>query len=296
MIERVTLRKLIDGSQWSPPQVIGTERDDDYILRSCDWGVASITPESAVLGQETSARVLDTVWQDRKVTIIGLIIGDTDAIIDGKKEQLKAYLTGGDWCRLGYNGFHLDFFLTAEPLIGNTEKDNNSVYCQFTLTGQCSDPRWYNDNESSAVASQGLPMFRFPLTMTESNPVIFGDYHENGTVGYIYGGTVSVGMIITAVATGTISVLRITAQSAYGKFVLTYRGAMTAGQELRIDTRSGLHKATLDGNDVTSLVSGDWIRIFAGQNYIEPYNPEPDIYVNIGIELNTEPQYEVETL
>lgn len=296
MIERITLSKLIDGTQWSPPQVIGTERTDDYILRSCDWGVASVTPESGILGLESAARVLDTTWMPRKVTIIGLIIGNTNEEIDGKKQQLGDFFTGGEWCRLGYNGFYLDFYLTAEPLIDNTEKNNNEVYCQFTLVGQCSDPLWYNANESSSVVSGGLPMFNFPLAMTEDEPVIFGDCHESGTLGYIYWGTVTTGMIITCVATGALSSLTITAHSPTHTQVLTAEIAMTQGQELRIDTRSGLHKATLDGTDVTSLISGDWLRIYPGQNYIEPFNPEPNSYVNIGIELNTDPQYEVETL
>jgi len=291
MIERITLR-LADGIDSG--QVFGSYRTDDFILDACDWGTARVNATAMILGNDSKETIVHHAWEPRQVVISGYILGTTEADVERKKTAAAYRYTGGEVFDLLYNGFRLQFYLTSDIDFGQTYSEDNDKWCSFTLSGQCEDSRFFNENVTSKLLNATVGMFRFPLQVTAEEPVIMGEIIGDDVLAYHYSGTVSTGMILRTITIYGIGT-SITFTCNYQSMTISLPGTLLTAA-LEIDTRTGFRKVLArrdnDTFDYTSRVSGDWLRLEPGTNIIRCSNKDAIFSVT----LNTEPQYEVETL
>lgn len=295
MIERIQIQKgSMISELWGNPITFGTTRQDNYILDSVDWGTARINPQTDVIANSDVHTVLGYSWETRQVVVDGIIVKNSAAEVNAAKNILKAQFRGGNPVRILYNGFTLEWYLTSDVSFAQEYERDNEYWCYFRLTGQCQDSRWKNLNIHSASDQTAIGLFSFPLSPTVDDPIVFGTHIAAGTLVYDYSGTVSTGMIVSIIAGQAASSLTITC----GTQTMTITRAIYAGNQFRIDTRTGLQKVQEYFSNygvwatITYDAEGDWLRLQPGHNIIQVDVPNSEV----AIEVNTDDQYEVQTI
>jgi len=306
--------------------------ENDYVLDSVDWGVASISAYPIVyFPVENSERILNTTWQPRPVSIIGWVIGSDEVDIEAKSRRLEAFIGLQTDLKILHNGFHLVFRATQYVKFANTERENNEVLCKFLIVGVALDPRWHDDSTIESKNFHAVPAFFFPLYFTPDEPrVVFGRQYSNvgsgnnrfaipkfnfplilneeipaavfgelyqSTENIIdYDGVLSQGMVFRLISNGVIRNLTIELEhnNTIQTFSLTVE--YPANTEIIIDTREGIRTVTVGGVDHTADVAAGsvWFRLRPGIS-IFTYFFNGDGQLDVVIDKKEKQIFEVQT-
>jgi len=249
-------------------------REDDYVLESVDWGTARVNINPIYyFPTDDSERMLYSNWEPRPVSIIGFVIGKTEADIETKSRALENFLMVQSETDIIYNHYHLTFLPTAEVKWAITEQDNNEFWRKFHITGVSIDPMWKNRSVLSVDNTYKTPMFSFPLAFNkDDDKVVFGIHYGQNSVILNYEGASS-GTIITVQSSGTLSDLVITLQNGATVQTFSLDGTFEPNTTIVIDTREGFNTVTADGIDITENVfsGSSWFRILNGVNFFHFY-------------------------
>ena len=246
-------------------------REDDYVLESADWGTAKVNINPIYyFPTDDSERMLHTKWEPRPISIIGWVIGKSEADIEIKSQELEDFLIVQSETDIIYDYYHLAFLPTAEIKWANTEVDNNEFWRKFHITGICVDPMWKNRSFFEVRNLETDPIFTFPLFFhRNTNRVVFGRNYGDNIVPFYYEGQVS-GAIITLHSVDAISNLTIFAQNDVRHHLFRISGDIAPNTTIVIDTREGFNNVTANGVDITNrVVPGSvWLRIYSGMNIL----------------------------
>ena len=264
-------------------------REDDYVLDSADWDVAKVSTGTIFyFPTDDSERALYQEWQPRSVSILGWVIGASEADIETKSRRLDAFIGLQNEIKILYNGFHLTFYAVKNVKFANTERENNEVLRKFQIDGICLDPMWHDDSVVENRNFHEVPMFFFPLwftpDMTDDPRVVFSQQYSNAGEGndqfsmpmahfplilnedipsmvfgqlyrstysiINYDGVLSSGIVFTIISTDIIRSLAIQMEHNGTTQTFTLTGEYPANTEIVIDTREGFHTVTVGGRVV----------------------------------------------
>jgi hypothetical protein len=228
--------------------------------------------------------------------IAGYIIGNSEADILTKRNALEDFLEVQGETKLLYNGYALTFYPTKAVKFAITEQENNEVLCQFTIEGECTDPMWHNTNIATSQRGVLSPMFYFPMTFSN---VVFGYQLLADEFAVNYTRTVPAALIIKITSPGTLSELtiRATHEKHVQIFVMDETWVSGINSAITIDTEKQTVKAGTSQVDVTEhvLTTSQWIWLHPGQTILS-FSYLGTEQINVDIEINTAPQFEVQTI
>jgi hypothetical protein len=111
-------------------------RSELISLENVDWGTARIRTETiAYWTAETSERVLATEFEPRNVLIIGHVLGNSVAEVEGLKTTLANAIREQRETQLCYRDHVLTFYPTKAVQFGITEQEDNEAFCKFSISG-----------------------------------------------------------------------------------------------------------------------------------------------------------------
>ena len=272
-------------------------RENDYVLQSVDWGTAKVNPITVLYFPAEASEELEAAeWEPRPILIVGYVIGNSEADILTKRNALEDFLEVQGETKLLYNGYELTFYPIKAVKFAITEQENNEVLCQFTIEGECTDPMWHNTNTATSQRGVLFPMFHFPMTFSN---VVFGHQLLADEFAVNYTGTVPAAPIIRITSPGTLSglTIRATQENHEQIFVMDETWVSGINSEITIDTEKQTVKTGTGHVDVTEhiLPVSQWIWLHPGQTILSfsYLGTEP---INVEIETNTDPQFEVQTI
>lgn len=246
----------------------------DYILNSVDWGVVESTHHSYKYVNQIGVYVTGTSLETRSVTIQGWIIADIETTMTKRKQMLNRFFNPQQAVDLFYKDYVLRFLPNTSIQYSATVEENNEVICKFKVEGYCPDPLFSDQIESKVTAANTIPMFHFPLIIS-NNPsppggTIFGLKQPSLIIAINNSGAVDTGMKIVFKANGTLrgpSLIDVVTQK-YFKINKT----MQAGEEIVIDTIIGEKKIRGTLNGITSNyfkyrdLDSEWLQLKVGDN------------------------------
>lgn len=213
--------------------------NEDYLLTDdgVDWGSIGVTHNTYQYPTQLGVSESSTVIGTRDISITGWIIGNTVKEIESKKAILSKEVNPLQKVRITANGYFIEGSPSSNVVYGKTLSENNEVMCKFLLNIFCPYPLFRTATAVEVPIADTLGKFGFPLVIPKNTGVIMGLRKKSLFTDLVNDGAVSVGLVITLEATGTVNNPEIVNVST--KEVIKINKVLCSGEKVVINTSEG---------------------------------------------------------
>ena len=215
-------------------QTLNLTHNQAYDISSID-GLAPIdatinTTKNA--GQDGS--VFNSSYNNERQIILTVAINNPAEM---NRLNLYKYFRTKEKVRLYYTNDSLNVYIDGYVSEVSVDYFANKQIAQITIL--CPEPFWNDVYTSVQTIDPSVPLFEFPFSIEEDDPIPFSELDYTGETRVYNDGNVECGCRIRVIPQGNITKFTIT-NSNTGE-VFKYTGSVTAGTPVEIDTRVG-HK------------------------------------------------------
>ena len=263
----------------------------NYVLNEKDLGKAEINLASFQGYNQIGIKIAGRVINQRDVSVVGFILADDEKEMLDKKRNLQNMVGPFEDFFLVIDNYKIRVSASSSIEYAIAHYENNKYLTKFMINGVCANPCFTELYTKTVPLANWVANFRFPLTMTKSNPAVMGYKLPSKMRKIDNSGETDVGMIIR------IKALVDNVQNPYIKNLFTEEKlllncTMAEGEIIEINTNYGeksiIQNGTTDYFYKVDLDS-DFLQLHAGENYLEYGADTNDTQLEIEIEFS--PQY-----
>lgn len=274
--------------------------NNNYILKSVDWGVVESQRKTYKFLNQYGEYVTGITLNSREISIIGWCVGYTQKELKERKEFLNKFVNPLHEFSMIYNGYKISGIPKSSISYGTEEKDNNDIWCKFSISIFCPDPMFHKENENIESVAEWIPMFEFPLEIPEDEGIVMGERSTSTITKIVNDGSIPCGFKIYFEASGTVENPEIIEINTQQKIKFKY--TMNAGEVLVLSTvenKKTVEKIsggiTENAFNLLDFENTKFFNLLPGENYIR-YGSESGIE-NLTVTVVYDPSYlEVQTL
>lgn len=236
MIERIVLRKVKNSEEL----ILDMVSTPNFVLKSVDWGTITGNHHSYKYANQVGETVTNTSLNVRKVTIEGWVVAQSEDVMSALKRKLNSFVNPQEAIDLFYSDYVIRFLPDESIKYSVAYAENNDVFAKFQIVGTAPNPLFVDVNEHQTTFVTTVPVFHFPLIISESLPdkgIIFGRRTENLIVNVVNNGSVTVGMKVVFKANGTVVNPKLINVNTQEELILTK--TLVAGEEIVVNTNIG---------------------------------------------------------
>lgn len=283
MVESITLENRVTMNRIDIDKVT----TEDYVLDMVDWGEVQSTHHTYKYVNQIGTQVTGTTLETRPVSVVGWVVADSDIVMTERKRRLNHFVNPQQPIRIYYRGsvlYNIDFLPATSIRYGKTIAENNEVICKFAIDGDCFSPLFSENIASRVTAATVIPMFHFPLIISETpdppGGVVFGERLTSLFLNVMNSGSVPVGMEIVFNAIGTVvnpELIEVNTQNSF-----KVNKTLQAGEQVIVNTQIGEKSIVGIVGGVTSNyfrykdIDSPWLQLEIGENLLR-YNAESGI-------------------
>lgn len=285
--------KLVSDTGYS---VTMAENANDYCLdeSGLDWGTVGSTQNSTQYIDLIGKHVDSIVLSPRDITLVGWIIGESEATIQKRKITLNRVVNPMYNVRLEYKDYVLNFYPDSSIQYSKTYEENNEYMCKFQIQGTAPMPLFkLKDYDIYRQTTEVRSSFHFPLAIPKDRGVVFGYLPFDSIRNMPNTGDVESGFILYFSATGGQVVNpKITKLATNEIIQLNY--TLEDGDSAEICTELGEQYVTIhtdSGRDLNGIkyLSNDSVidmKLNVGINTFEPASEEGEAYLEASMRFS----------
>lgn len=270
MIERIVLRKVKNSEEL----ILDMVSTPHFILKSVDWGTIRGDHHSYKYANQVGATITNTSLEARPITIEGWVVAQSESEMTALKRKLNSFINPQEAIDLFYSDYVIRFSPDESVRYSVGYAENNDVFAKFQIVGTAPNPLFADTNEHQATFATTVPVFHFPLIISESLPdkgIIFGRRTASLIVDVVNNGSVPVGMKIVFKANGTVLNPKLINVNTQEELVITK--TLVAGEEIVVNTNIGEKsvRGRLGSGDYTNYymykqIASKWLQLEIGNN------------------------------
>lgn len=270
MVERIVLKKVKNSEEL----ILDMVSTPDFVLKSVDWGTIKGTHHTYKYVNQVGVTISGTSLETRPVSIEGWVVALNPTHMDTLKKKLNSFVNPQDAIDLYYDEYMIRFIPDETVKYAIDSSENNDAFCKFIITGTCPNPLFTNTNESSLIFATTVPMFHFPLVISESSPekgVIFGSRTDSLIANVFNSGSVTSGMRIVFKANGTVVNPKLINVNTQQQFILNK--TLIAEEEVEVNTNIGEKsiKGKIGNSSYSNYymykdIDSSWLQLDVGDN------------------------------
>lgn len=271
LVERIILRKVDESDEL----ILDMVSTPNFVLKSVDWGTVKATHNSYKYVNQVGVTIANTLIGARDITIEGWLIANNQESMKSLKRRLNFFVNPRDMINLIYSEYEIGFVPDESVRYSVSYKENNDIFCKFTISGIAPDPLFKDSIESGSSFNTVNPVFHFPLVLSKSlseGGVIFGKRVKSLIMNFVNKGSTPVGIKIKFSATGEAvnpRVINIGTQE-----VFAINKTLVDGEEIEVNTSIGEKRirGKIGNGDVTNYfmykdINSSWLQLDVGKNY-----------------------------
>ena len=193
--------------------------------------------------------------------------------IESAKKVLSALFNPESVLRITAGDFHIDGKPTSSVKYSNTWKENNEIYCKFTISLFCEYPLFKYKSMTEVPLSGISGGFHFPVVIPKPNGMHFGKIIPYQLIVVNNDSDISLGGVFTLKADEPITG-PIVLTDVYNQKTMRLVKSLASGEIVKIDTTTRTIKGSVDGGlTFTSYLQywdfdNDWIQFGVGGTVI----------------------------
>ena len=233
MVESLVIQNLVSNDKKKFDM-----SEADYLIYegSIDWGNVEVTHNTFQFPTQIGEYISNSVIGTRDISIDGWIIGDSLQDINAKKKELSKFINPIEEVKIIVDDYSIICKPTSNVQFGKTLAENSTVAVKFLLQLFAPQPLFLLTNAINVNVSDVVGMFGFPLIF-KNEGIIMGYRKKSLFTDIINDGAVSVGMIITLEAIGSVNNPEfLNAKTREG---IKLNKVLHAGEKVIIDTNVG---------------------------------------------------------
>lgn len=264
----------------------------NYVLNQKDLGSAEIKLSTFKGSSQIGSMVISRVMGTRDISLVGFILGNSEADMLAKKRYLQSVISPFDnfWLFIGNYKIEISPDNTIEYAVPWAQ--NNKWLCKFNITGVASNPAFTPLKSYKRSLAYVQKSFHFPLRCVKNVEPIRMGYRMPSQIKMVENaGAVDIGMKIVFKANAN-GVENPYIQNLLTGETLQVNCAMDYEDELFINTRFGEKEITFNGTDNYMYLmdlESDWLELHLGENYLR-YGAEVG-EENLEVSIEYMPQY-----
>ena len=270
MIERIVLRKVKNSEEL----ILDMVSTPNFVLKSVDWGTIKGSHHAYKYVNQIGQTITNTSLEVRKITIEGWVVAQSEDEMSALKRKLNSFVNPQEAINLFYSDYVIVFLPDESVKYSVAYEENNDVFAKFQIVGTAPNPLFADINEHQTTFATTVPMFHFPLIISESLPekgVVFGKRTETLIVNVVNEGSVTVGMRIVFKANGTVVNPKLINVNTQEEFTLTK--TLVADEEIIVNTSIGEKsvKGRIGNDNYTNYymykrIDSPWLQLEIGDN------------------------------
>lgn len=242
-----------------------------YVLNEKDLGSAGVSLSTFNGSSQIGSMVISRVIGTRDISLIGYILGNSEADMLAKKRYLQSVVTPlqNFWLILGDYRIEVSPDNTVEYAVPYAE--NNKWLCKFNITGVAGNPCFILNKSYMRALAYTQGSFHFPLRCVKNTEPIRMGYRLPTQIKMVENaGAVDIGVKLKfkAIANGV--------ENPYIQNLLTgetlkVNCILDAEDVLYVNTKFGEKEITYNDTDNYMYLldlDSDWLELHTGENYL----------------------------
>lgn len=231
MIERIKVINKQQNVEFGLTQIA----PQPYLLESVNIGTISAEHVVSNVFGVAEKKLVSSSLEGREIVVTGWVNAQSKTALDSLKETLDKIFNPLNEFKLVIGDLFIEGVLTTTLKYGESESNNNEIFCKFVATFECYNPLFKFASETLVEFFAKTNDFVFPFHFYAAQPIVFSTKVVEKLQVVDNQGPSKAGMLISLKCIGSNVVNPIVTNVSTGEF-FKIKKTLTFGEEVIVDT------------------------------------------------------------